>query len=174
MISMRLEDNNTKKRFCVGTYHMPCMFKYPSVMVTHCSLSAQHIHKFSKGDPYVYTGDFNIKPTSSQYQLLTEGDLDKNNSDYPPIVPGDDWKPALVKPLRSAYKVKNGEEPNFTNYAKTEGTPEFIDTLDYIFLSDEWHVQDVLPLPHRDEVQGPLPNEAEPSDHVLISAELSL
>jgi endonuclease/exonuclease/phosphatase family metal-dependent hydrolase len=55
---------------------MPCMFKLPSVMVTHCALSAQHIQRWAKDDPYVYTGDFNIKPDSSQYQLLTQGNLE--------------------------------------------------------------------------------------------------
>ncbi len=47
-----------------------------SVMVTHCALSAQHISKFAKNDPFVYVGDFNIKPGSSMYKLLTEGTID--------------------------------------------------------------------------------------------------
>jgi len=46
-------------------------------MVTHCALSAQHIQKFAKNDPFVYVGDFNIKPDSSMYALLTEGTIDK-------------------------------------------------------------------------------------------------
>lgn len=45
-------------------------------MVTHCALSAQHISKFAKDDPFVYVGDFNIKPASSMYKLLTEGSID--------------------------------------------------------------------------------------------------
>ena len=52
---------------------------YPAfleVMVTHCALSAQHIQRFAKDDPFVYVGDFNIKPDSSMYQLLTQGSLD--------------------------------------------------------------------------------------------------
>ena len=50
------------KPFVVGTYHMPCMFKVPSVMMIHCALSAQHIHKYANNDPYLLVGDFNIKP----------------------------------------------------------------------------------------------------------------
>ena len=50
------------KPFVVGTYHMPCMFKVPSVMMIHCALSAQHIHKYASNDPYLLVGDFNIKP----------------------------------------------------------------------------------------------------------------
>jgi mRNA deadenylase 3'-5' endonuclease subunit Ccr4 len=54
------------------------------------------------------------------------------------------------------------------------GTPKlFIDTLDYIFLSPQWSVQEVPALPHRDGANGPFPNENEPSDHLLIAAELT-
>ena len=49
---------------------------YIIVMVTHCALSAQHIQRYAKEDPYVYVGDFNIKPDSSMYKLLTEGEID--------------------------------------------------------------------------------------------------
>ena len=42
--------------FVVGTYHMPCMFDYPAVMMIHCALSAQHIQKWAKTDPYIFTG----------------------------------------------------------------------------------------------------------------------
>ena len=50
----------------------------------------------------------------------------------------------------------------------------FIDVLDYIFLSNEWEVKGVKKLPYRDDVNGPLPNENEPSDHILIAANLCL
>lgn len=46
-------------------------------MITHCALSAQHIQKFAKTDPFVYVGDFNIKPDSSMYDLLTKGAIEK-------------------------------------------------------------------------------------------------
>ena len=45
-----------------------------------------------------------------------------------------------VRPMRSAYKVKNGVEPEFTCFSHTkddikDNRPPFIGTLDYIFLS---------------------------------------
>jgi 2',5'-phosphodiesterase len=89
-------------------------------------------------------------------------------------VANDDWVPDVQPPLRSAYAVKNGAEPDFTNYAKVKDSPTFIATLDYIFHSPEWTVESVRNLPHRDNVAGPLPNADEPSDHLVISAELSL
>lgn len=86
----------------------------------------------------------------------------------------DSWTPTLQTPLRSAYNTSQGSEPDFTNYAQIQSQPVFIETLDYIFHSPEWIVDEVKPLPHRSEVQGPLPNEEEPSDHILLSAKLSL
>lgn len=94
--------------------------------------------------------------------------------EYPQPVDGDNWSPNVDPPLRSAYKVLNGVEPDFTNYAKTVDSPMFIDSLDYIFMSDEWNVESVEKLSHRDEIGGPLPNKDEPSDHVLIAANLTL
>lgn len=80
-----------------------------------------------------------------------------------------------MKPMRSAYAVKNGNEPDFTNFAQSVGSDPFIDTLDFIFMSDEWHVNSVMELPHRDASKGPFPNldASEPSDHILIAASLT-
>ncbi len=89
-------------------------------------------------------------------------------------VEGDSWECKLSKPLRSVYTVSNGKEPDFTNYAQVQDDPVFIDTLDYIFVSEHWRVDEVLPLPHRSEISGPLPIDSEPSDHLLISAHISL
>ncbi|RYY86199.1 hypothetical protein EON63_06100 [archaeon] len=75
-----------------------------------------HIHNYSSThSPSPPPGDFNIKPGSSQYRLLTTGTLETTHPDYPVIV--DDWTPK-VTPLRSAYKEHDGQEPDFTNYAK--------------------------------------------------------
>jgi mRNA deadenylase 3'-5' endonuclease subunit Ccr4 len=82
MICTRLRCKETKRAFVVGTYHMPCMFKLPAVMHIHCALSAQHIQRFAKHDPFLFVGDFNIKPESSQYELLTKGKLEKNVSRF--------------------------------------------------------------------------------------------
>ncbi|KAJ1435545.1 Endonuclease/exonuclease/phosphatase [Ochromonadaceae sp. CCMP2298] len=175
MLCMRLKSKTgVRKPFVVGTYHMPCMFKLPAVMVTHCALSAQHIQRFAKADPFIYTGDFNIKPDSSMYELMTKGKIEKNHPDYPENVEGDTWAPDLSPPLKSAYVTANGAEPDFTNYAKVQDQETFIETLDYLFYSPGWEVKSVKDLPPRGEVPGPLPNEAEPSDHILISAEMSL
>jgi len=174
LISARLQDKETSKSFVVGTYHMPCMFDYPSVMVIHTALSAQHILKYADGLPSIYVGDYNFKPSSAEYEVITKGKIDAKHPHYPPPLENDNWQPEVNPPFRSAYAEVNGEEPNFTNYAKVLDKPVFIDTLDYIFLSPEWKIDSVRELPHRDEVQGPLPNKDEPSDHVMISAQVAL
>jgi 2',5'-phosphodiesterase len=86
-----------------------------------------------------------------------------------------------VSPLKSAYFTKYGREPDFTNYAKVKEDPTFIDTLDYIFYSSSEvggggsvEVKDVLALPNRELVPGPLPNDDEPSDHLLMAADFVL
>lgn len=174
MVTLKVTPKNKpadqSSSFVVGTYHMPCMFQYPAVMMIHCALSAQHIQRYAGGLPYVFTGDFNIKPKDPMYRLLTQGTIDAEEPARPINEPGDQWSP-LVQPMRSAYVEKNGNEPPFTNWAKVKDDPPFIDTLDYLFLSPEWRVAAVEPLP---EVQGPFPTESEPSDHLLISATLEL
>ena len=101
--------------------------------------------------------------------------------------------------MKSAYAVHDasGAEPDFTNYARIKEDDPFIDTLDYIFLgdgdnsgsnsdgdseqcsnnhSDSWKVKSVKELPHRDDAGGPFPNldHGEPSDHIMIAADLEL
>lgn len=172
MITARLSPlSDLNKKFVVGTYHMPCMFRLPGVMLIHSALSAQHIHKFAGGDPYMYVGDFNIKPDSSMYQLLTTGAVEEIHPEVPKNEPGDNYK-LQVTPLRSAYKVLQGKEPDFTNNAQIRDDEPFIDTLDYIFMSQQWEVDSVDELPNRTAMKGPLPIRNEPSDHLLLAAKV--
>ena len=72
-----------------------------------------------------------------------------------------------------------GTEPEFTNFAKRKFSNgvEFCETLDYIWLSDEWKVEHVTALPSRKDVPDRVesfPSETEPSDHMLIGAPLVL
>lgn len=80
--------------------------------------------------------------------------------------------------MTSVYKQKLGQEPEFTNFAKVKDEPVFIETLDYIFCSkDQWKVNQVLKLPLKTEalLNGkPFPSISEPSDHIMLAADLSL
>ena len=84
----------------------------------------------------------------------------------------------ILNPL-DTIMMAVGTEPEFTNFAKRafSNGEEFCETLDYIWLSEEWQVGDVLPLPLRKDVPAGVesfPSESEPSDHMLIGAQLSL
>lgn len=175
ILSVKLQEKQSRKEFYTSTYHMPCVYYAPMVMSIHAELAAQHLEKLAGDCPYILAGDWNIKPRDSVYDLLTTGKMDANNPDWPIPKNGMEWKP-IAKPLKSAYAESAHGEPDFTNYARIKKNEPFVDTLDYIFYSQEWKVEDVKPLPKRDESGGPFPNldVSEPSDHILIAAELSL
>lgn len=179
LLTAILKDKSSSQQFCIGNYHMPCCFYAPMVMTLHSDLCLSRVQKIA-GDviPYILAGDFNIKPTDSTYALLTTGEMAVTDPSYPtpPMhAPEHAWKPTLQEAARSAYAVANGgTEPDFTNYSRVKEDEPFIDTLDYIFISEGVQVLDVTPLPHRDQSAGPFPNQDEPSDHILIAANLNV
>lgn len=78
---------------------------------------------------------------------------------------------------------KNKKEPDFTNYADPNNNA-FMGTIDYVFFSkpehhskkQTWYVESVKRLPTRQNgiAAGTLPNQFEPSDHLLLWATLRL
>lgn len=161
--------------FCVGTYHMPCMFMVPSVMTIHTSMAVKHFARLAGEDPLIFAGDFNFTPDSACYKLATQGDLATSSPDFPERPEWEkDWSAATGVPLLSTYKEVQGEEPNFTNHAKVVDCPLFVATLDYLFFTRGITPTKVLPVLHRDEMEKTLPMETEPSDHLLLAAEYKL
>ena len=115
--------------------------------------------------------------------MLDFGLLYRDHPDFPkPPSYAPDYKFELdnqnLVSLKSAYKEFFGKEPDFTNYAWVDFSSEqpFIDTLDYILFTDDFTVQTCRELRPRDHqvitANGPQPNAAEPSDHLLIAATL--
>jgi hypothetical protein len=170
---------------------MPCVFHNPAVMAIHSCLATQHLQRLAKQKPYIFAGDFNIKPNDPSYHLLTTGYLSQSAPRYHPFSPNSspihskDWKLEL-NPMRSSYFDFLGHEPPYTNNTIIRNSQRFCDTLDYIFVSHQWIVKDVIPIPDlasssltsspAKELSTPLsfPSENEPSDHVMIGAELEL
>jgi 2',5'-phosphodiesterase len=173
-VFIRLEDRVNQEKFCVANYHMPCVFFIPQVMTIHVAMIAQRVQELAQDQQFILAGDFNIRPYSSQYQLLTTGKIDPSNKDYPLGLQNDNWQPNLKYSLKSAYQEILGKEPDFTNYAKVKDKEPFVDTLDYIWLSPHWEVKEVINLPKKEEITSFFPNEENPSDHLLLGAELSL
>jgi endonuclease/exonuclease/phosphatase family metal-dependent hydrolase len=114
-------------------------------------------------------------------------DKDAERASGEPGDPRSDWVPEPTSGLRSCYRERQGREPDFTNFAlvnsrsfrqRSPAAP-FCETLDYIFVSEQWGpVLSVDPLPNRSDpavvAAGPMPTETEPSDHLLIAADLVL
>lgn len=201
LVTAKLQDVTTGRKFAIGNYHMPCAYYAPRVMTIHADLAARHVQRLAETEstadtaagttgttptttstamPYVVAGDWNIKPFGSSYRLLTTGTMDVGDPEWPEPKFGVQWEPTAVA-MRSAYAAAasdhgDGSEPDFTNYARVKEEEPFIDTLDYIFVSPEWTVEGVKRLPHRDDAGGPFPNldRGEPSDHILIAADLML
>eukprot|EP01088_Endostelium_zonatum_P010234 TRINITY_DN23606_c0_g1_i1.p1 TRINITY_DN23606_c0_g1~~TRINITY_DN23606_c0_g1_i1.p1 ORF type:complete len:396 (-),score=63.85 TRINITY_DN23606_c0_g1_i1:27-1214(-) len=172
-----------QQNFCVGVYHMPCVYYDQAHMILHASFFSQMIEGLAKVDPYILAGDWNFKPLDPPYALLTEGKLkvDKKSAQYP-VWKGDKARApkfnveGRTRRLRSVYKEQLGSEPELTNYAWTSfNEPEpFYGCLDYIFVTDEFEITSVKQLPTRTELPGPLPSATEPSDHLLIATDLIL
>jgi endonuclease/exonuclease/phosphatase family metal-dependent hydrolase len=173
-IFVRLHDRQTRESFCVGNYHMPCLFFVGQVMTIHLAMLMQRMNDLAKADPLVVAGDFNIRPDSPHYTFLATGRMPDDVPEYPVLLPGDSWRPDLPCGFTSAYAQALGREPAFTNYSKIKDHEPFCDTLDYIWLSREWSTVSVRPLPTLVEVGSPLPNEHDPSDHLLLAAEVAL
>lgn len=181
LIFARLRSKANGARFCVGTYHMPCAFYSPPQMLIHSALVVSRFQDVCANDGGVLAGDFNIKPNDSSYKMVTTGKIDTSHRDMPKrsSVPGgstpESWMPKIRAPMKSAYKEVLGYEPDFTNYAQVETQAPFIETLDYIFCTEDIDVVDVVRLPHRKSAtKGPYPSPSEPSDHIMIGATLRL
>lgn len=185
LLTTTLRDKQSGLTFCVGNYHMPCAFYMPMAMTIHSEMAAKHVQDIataaaSKDDssrsnsvPYILCGDWNIKPDSATYKMLTTGKLDPEDETFPTPKHGMEWS-VTAAAMRSAYADNDGTEPDFTNYARIKENDPFIDTLDYIFLSPEWKVQSTKSIVNRSIANGPFPNAKEPSDHVMIRTDLEV
>ena len=126
-MSAKLRCKRSGRLFAVTTYHMPCLFgsdKKCQVMTIHAAIAARHAKTFANGVPYVLAGDFNFKPDSAQYALVTNGRLAADHPQAPPPRAEERGRRAPLRPLRSAYAIKDGAEPEFTNLAFSSWSKE--------------------------------------------------
>jgi len=174
IITATLRPLDGSQALTVSTYHMPCAFWSPKVMLIHSALAVQHAQRVANGRPLALVGDWNFKPHEPQYKLITSLTL-PNPEDTPSYPDLDSWRlDTSLKPMNSAYAAANGKEPDFTNFAQIRDEPVFCETLDYIFLSQDIKVSSVKQLPPRGSIPGPLPTKDEPSDHLLLWAEIEV
>ena len=158
LLTTTLRDKQSGQAFCVGCYHMPCAFFMPMTMTIHSEMAAKHVQDIAaskNGLPYILAGDWNITPDSPTYKMLTTGTLTPDDPSFPSPKHGTAWS-VTAAPMRSAYAEKGGE-PDFTNNARAKEDDPFIDTLDYIFISPEWKVENIKSTVRRDIANGPYP-----------------
>jgi len=70
--------------FAISTYHMPCAFRTPQMMALHSSLSVRNIQQRAEQwgtSRYVLAGDFNLKPDSGLYKMITTGQCPKDDKE---------------------------------------------------------------------------------------------
>lgn len=107
MIFVRLKERITKQVCCVSTYHMPCLFWSPPVMLLHAA-AVKHLTSTDE-DPFVLCGDFNLKPSDPGYSFLTLSAFHPKVQKVVCSIPKvklEWWSEILKKghiPLRSAY-----------------------------------------------------------------------
>ncbi|KAF8398756.1 hypothetical protein HHK36_014614 [Tetracentron sinense] len=134
------------------------------LLVRLAQFKATVTDKFDCTPSVIVAGDFNSIPGDEVYQYVVSG----NSSSMPSL----DHSEKLPIPLCSVYAFIGGE-PRYTNY-----TPDFTNTLDYIFFSPSGCLKPVsfLELPESDstDVIGGLPNYHHPSDHLPIGADFEV
>jgi 2',5'-phosphodiesterase len=169
MLTVEIVNNDSS--FFVSCVHEPCDWRNPGNMDMFCSLTKDHIQQLAKDKPYILAGDFNIKPHDEAYKAMTEMAFDwtEINKTFPPE---DTWRPTLASPVKSAVKVRHGREPAFTNSAHTLISGRYFqETLDYIFIRPDIKVVESFINFHKvDDLY--YPDKDEPSDHLMIWAEL--
>lgn len=170
LICLELAIND--QSFCVGTYHMPCLYKIPDVMIIHSSIVKDLMFQMAAGKNLILAGDFNFESKDQSYKGITrKGYLDNHfpkSNEY--II---DYQPKTDQILKSAYREKNGSEPVYTNFAYTSDSPNFRATLDYIFFAGSMTVDNVLELPDQPTGES-YPDKTHPSDHLMIAATFRL
>eukprot|EP00924_Labyrinthula_sp_SR-Ha-C_P012285 snap_masked-scaffold_10-processed-gene-2.13-mRNA-1 protein AED:0.44 eAED:0.44 QI:0/-1/0/1/-1/1/1/0/535 len=113
--------------------------------------------------PILFCGDLNSSPDSGAIELVTKGKLGAHKDCWKHLESKSSIELTINKVLKSAAGF-----PEFTNYAN-----DFVETLDYIFVTDGIEVVDVAECPKREEGQ-PIPHETAFSDHISILADFNI
>ena len=122
--------------------------------------------------PLLICGDFNADADSGVHELITQGSVAPNHSDFKDRSYGNFTRDGMAHSfsIKSAYN--GNQELSFTNY-----TPGFHGVIDYIWYStNSLQVRGLLgnvDLAHLDKVPG-FPNWHFPSDHLALKAEFEV
>lgn len=163
-LSILLEDLRNQKRFIVSNVHLVSKPSLDDVKLLMVYLLLKKINKLSLNNliPIILCGDFNSIPDSKLYKAITTGKNNYQENESKLIEPIINLPTKYTNlPLSSTFFTIFNKEPKYTNY-----TPDFKETLDYIFINDKCKVIGQL-----DEIDLSeyirIPNSNFPSDHIL-------
>ena len=172
---------DTDKNILISTYHMPCRWTYINFTCAHiyalrnymAELAKKWNEMYGKINAVIFAGDLNIKANCFEYNFLLQ--ISQNDYMIKPMIDickkiGIDLYDRIK--FRSAYRVCNGDEPQYTN-VMIQKDNTFIECIDYILISDNVDVRSsTTGLNVPDPKITPSPNGLCPSDHLPLSASL--
>ena len=160
--AIRITLEASEKRFIVYNYHMPCTFKKPIIQFLHLSVFKRLILQHHM-IPTIFAGDFNITPSSDEYNFFTGEPVLESKTVYLPKEDQEDISYQSFKMTTTAQTTQ------FTCHSETKFGGYFKDTLDYIFVSNA-NIKMSGPLL---ETSEKMPNLVCPSDHLPIYSNIS-
>lgn len=163
--------SNTYKKIMVMSCHLPLKYRYEYYMMTILWKIRNICYNLEEDYNIILTGDFNMTPNSMMYNFMLDKCDNDKLVDLEKII-GEDFN-KMIK-LKSAYNECHKTEPNYTNVYKSNKIT-FCDCLDYIFISDKINIiSSIVGLLNNDPMKYLYPNAICPSDHVPLSASLSI
>ncbi|KAL6464900.1 hypothetical protein MHYP_G00272170 [Metynnis hypsauchen] len=161
--------SDPSKTVCVGNTHLYWHPKGGNVRLIQMAVALKHLKQVSEEHPgtLLFCGDFNSTPSSGLFQLLSQGSLPEDHSDWASNGPEELIQMELLSPFQLTSACG---EPAYTNYVGG-----FHGCLDYIFMELEaLQVEQVIPLPSHQEVTTyqALPSVSHPSDHIALVCDL--
>jgi endonuclease/exonuclease/phosphatase family metal-dependent hydrolase len=170
IVGIKVKDKASKIDFYVFTYHFPCMFYNLPVMNIHALAICNIMETESKQTPYIIAGDFNSKQNSDVYSIMRYGAL-RGTLPKSSIFKTDPTFEKFVGLVCPHEILKKTPLLTCCSYNSRQKTL-FKDTIDWIFHSLNFRVIDVLPM--NEKIYNAIPDENEPSDHLMIGCTLVL
>ncbi|KAG7318946.1 hypothetical protein KOW79_017420 [Hemibagrus wyckioides] len=162
--------SDPSKIVCVGNTHLYWHPKGANVRLIQMAVALKHLKKViteEHASVLIFCGDFNSTPSSGLFQLLSQGSISEQHSDWASNGPEELLPMELHSPLQLTSACG---EPDYTNYVGG-----FKGCLDYIFMEPQaLQVEQVIPLPSHQEVTTyqALPSVSHPSDHIALVCDL--
>ncbi len=163
-VALKLKDN-INVPYWIVTYHMPCCWRSPELMMALSSILRSCIDGLTAQEPVILVGDFNFTPYSPPYMRLLYGATeDITSGSCNAQVPPNSTTAAAIStlPFISAGEV---------SYSCRSGSPPpFEAQLDYILYRGEgWKSAELEPVY---TIEGSIPNNFHPSDHLPLVARI--